>query len=190
MSEPPQPSAAPLDGVPVAAALSEGLQGLLQPMVEKCDTGIQQAVDSQALLSKQIDRVAAELQAFLSVSQARSGRSKCARESTGRGHLLHAPPTDPLCPLIFFGRVLARARACVQLPSFAPHAHRLAEVRRRTAAASGTLQQVQARLSRIEAMADRLQQEELLQGSATPTAAAASSSSPSPSSLPLSGGGG
>ena len=103
--------------VPVATALSDGLLTLLHPMVDKCDTGIQQALESQALLSQQIDRVAAELQAFLSVSQ---------------------------------------------LPSFAPHAHRLAEVRKRTAAASGTLQQVQARLTRVEAMAERLQAEESL----------------------------
>lgn len=110
--------------MPVGAALSDGLLTVLQPLVDKCDTGIQQAVDSQALLSQQIDRVAAELQAFLSVSQ---------------------------------------------LPSFAPYAHRLSEVRRRAATASGTLQQVQARLSRIEAMADRLQQEEQLQRTLPPS---------------------
>ena len=105
------------DGVPVTTALSDGLITLLTPLVGKCNTGIQQALDSQALLSKQIDRVAAELQAFLGASQ---------------------------------------------LPSFAPYSQRLAEVRRRTAVASTTLQQINARLARLEAMAERLQAEESL----------------------------
>ena len=64
-STPPPADAA----VPVATALSDGLLTLLTPMVEKCDTGIQQALDSQALLSQQIDRVAAELQTFLCAGQ-------------------------------------------------------------------------------------------------------------------------
>ena len=133
------------DRVPAAAALSDGLLTVLAPMVDKVDGGIQQAVDSQAMLSQQIDRVAAELQSFLTTSQ---------------------------------------------LPSFAPYAHRLAEVRRRTAVASGTLQQVQARLSRVEAIADQLQAEELH----LLPAGLGSSSSVTPSVIatprpPLSGGG-
>ena len=101
--------------MPVATALSDGLLTMLTPMVDKVDNGIQQAAESQVALSQQIDRVAAELQAFLGASA---------------------------------------------IPSFSPYAQRLAEVRRRTAAASSTLQQVQARLSRLEAVADRLQAEE------------------------------
>ena len=87
--------------MPVATALSDGLLTMLTPMVDKVDNGIQQAAESQVALSRQIDRVAAELQAFLGASA---------------------------------------------IPSFSPYAQRLAEVRRRTAAASSTLQQVQARL--------------------------------------------
>lgn len=100
-----------------AAAFSDGLLSLLTPMVEKCDDSIQQTIDSQVALSQQIDRVASELQSFLSVSQ---------------------------------------------LPSLAPHAHRLSEVRRRVTTANATLSQVQARLTRIEGMADRLQAQEHL----------------------------
>ena len=111
--------------VPVSTAISDGLLTLLTPMIDKCDTGIQQALDSQVLLSQQIDRVATEIQGFLSASQ---------------------------------------------LPSFAPHAHRLADVRRRSAVAMQTLQQVQSRLSRIEAIADKLQAEEVhLQRSPPPS---------------------
>ena len=131
------------DRVPAAAALSDGLLTVLTPMVDKVDVGIQQAVDSQAMLSQQIDRVAAELQSFLTTSQ---------------------------------------------LPSFAPYAHRLAEVRRRTAVASSTLQQVQARLSRVEAIADQLQAEELhlLPAGLATGASSSATATPRP---PLSGGG-
>ena len=45
------------------------------------------------------------------------------------------------------------------LPSFAPHAERLADIRRRVAAADSTMVQVQARLGRIEDMANRLEQD-------------------------------
>ena len=79
--------------MPVATALSDGLLTMLTPMVDKVDNGIQQAAESQVALSRQIDRVAAELQAFLGASA---------------------------------------------IPSFSPYAQRLAEVRRRTAAASST----------------------------------------------------
>ena len=85
-------------------------------MVQRVDAGIQGALDSQAQLGQQIDRVASQLQTFLNASQ---------------------------------------------LPSFAPYAQRLAEVRRRAAAANGTLAQVQARLTRIEAMADQLDDDSL-----------------------------
>ena len=54
--------------IPVADALAEGLMTMLTPMVNKCDDHIQQALDSQAALAQQLDRVAAELQAFLSAS--------------------------------------------------------------------------------------------------------------------------
>ncbi len=50
-------------------ALCESLMGLLAPMVSKCDEGVQAALNSQAVLSAQIDRVALELQRFLSSSQ-------------------------------------------------------------------------------------------------------------------------
>jgi hypothetical protein len=101
--------------IPVANAISQGLLSLVAPLVGKCDEGIQAALDSQAVLSQQIDRVAAEMQGFLSASQ---------------------------------------------LPSFSTHAQRLVEVRRRVAAADATMAQVQARLSRMEQLADRLEQEE------------------------------
>jgi hypothetical protein len=109
--------------VPVASALSESILSLVKPMVEKTDSSIQAAIDSQAQLSQQIDRVASELQTFLSVSQ---------------------------------------------LPSFDAHVKRLSEVRRRTANVSGTLERVQARLTRIEALSSRLQAEESLTLSRTP----------------------
>ena len=108
-------SAASTPALPVATAISEGLQSVLTPMVDKCDDSIRAVLDSQAELSKQIDHVAAELQTFLGASQ---------------------------------------------LPSFSPHAQRLADLRRRVAATSGTMTQVQARLTRIEEMADRLEQEQ------------------------------
>ena len=98
-----------------ADAFSEGLMGLLTPLVHKCDEGVQAALDSQAALSQQIDRVAAELQTFLGSSQ---------------------------------------------IPSFAPHAQKLQSVRRRIAATNGTLQQVQARLARLDRLAERLQARE------------------------------
>ena len=98
-------------------ALSEGILSMVTPMVDKCDDAIQKALDSQADLSQQIDRVAGELQTFLSASQ---------------------------------------------LPSFAPHVERLALVRRRAAAANNALATIQARLSRIEAMADQLGSEQNL----------------------------
>lgn len=40
-----------------ADAFADGLMGLLTPLVHKCDEGVQQALDSQAALSQQIDRV-------------------------------------------------------------------------------------------------------------------------------------
>ena len=94
--------------VPVSTAISDGLLTLLTPMVDKCDTGIQQALDSQVLLSQQIDRVATEIQGFLSASQ---------------------------------------------LPSFAPHAHRLADVRRRSAVAMQTLQRAKAAMVALTVVA-------------------------------------
>lgn len=42
-----------------------------------------------------------------------------------------------------------------QIPSFSPHAQRLADVRKRVATANATLTQVQSRLKRIEALALR-----------------------------------
>ena len=44
-----------------ADAFSEGLMGLLTPLVHKCDEGVQAALDSQAALSQQIDRVTTRL---------------------------------------------------------------------------------------------------------------------------------
>ena len=111
-------SAEPPPAVPVATAISDGLLSVLTPMVGKCDDGIRAVLASQAELSQQIDRVAAELQTFLGASQ---------------------------------------------LPSFAPYAERLADVRRRVAAANQTMTQVDARLTRCEDMADRLEQEEGVQ---------------------------
>ena len=105
----------PAEVVPMSTALADGLLSMLGPMVETCDASIQAAVDSQAKVSQQIDRVAAELQGFLGASA---------------------------------------------LPSFAPYAQRLSEVRRRANAAGSTLAAVQQRLARIEAMADRLSAEE------------------------------
>ena len=113
----------PAQAQPVAAALSDGLLQLVEPMVETCDSSIKQAVDSQAKLSQQLDRVAAELQAFLGASQ---------------------------------------------LPSFAPYAQRLADVRRRANSASSTLALVQQRLTRVEEMAQRLAAEESLTLSRAP----------------------
>lgn len=52
-----------------ASPYSETLKNMLQPMVAKCDDGIQQVLSSQVLLAQQIDKVAAELQGFLSSSQ-------------------------------------------------------------------------------------------------------------------------
>ena len=48
------------------------------------------------------------------------------------------------------------------LPAFEPYAERLSDVRRRASAASSKLAQVQARLARIEQLADRLEAEEQL----------------------------
>lgn len=95
-----------------ADAFSDSLLSLCTPIIARTDDGIQQAINSQAVLSQQIDRVSAELQSFLTASQ---------------------------------------------IPSFSPYAQRLAEVRRRVTAANGTLAQVQARLGRIERLADQLQ---------------------------------
>jgi hypothetical protein len=47
-----------------------------------------------------------------------------------------------------------------QIPSFAPHAQKLQNVRRRIAATNATLQQVQARLTRLDRIAERLQAQE------------------------------
>lgn len=38
-------------------AFTDGMMGLLTPLVHKCDEGVQQALDSQAALSQEIDRV-------------------------------------------------------------------------------------------------------------------------------------
>lgn len=111
----PGAEASTTEAVPVSAALSDGLLSMLGPMVETCDSSIQAAVDSQAKVSQEIDKVAAELQGFLGSSQ---------------------------------------------LPSFAPYAQRLSEVRRRANAASTTLGTVQQRLARVEAMAERLSAEQ------------------------------
>lgn len=122
----PEPSAPPPSAVPDSAsdactleppagALADRLTSTLDPMVAAVDDGIRLALESQAALSQQLDRVAGEIQTFLSVSE---------------------------------------------LPSFSPHAARLADVRKRLGSTSGTLAQVQARLQRIEALADRLQDEE------------------------------
>ena len=61
-SEPSSSSAAATtdESTPAAAdAFSDGLMGLLSPLVQKCDEGVQQALDSQAALSQEIDRVRA-----------------------------------------------------------------------------------------------------------------------------------
>jgi hypothetical protein len=103
------------DAVPAADAISEGLLSLLAPMVGKCDSSIQRTLQSQAVLSQEIDRVALELQAFLAVSA---------------------------------------------LPSFSQHAQRLADIRRRVAHANSTMVAVQARLTRVEELAGRLEREQ------------------------------
>ena len=54
--EPPIGGARAIEGE-AADAFSEGLMGLLTPLVRKCDEGVQAALDSQAALSQQIDRV-------------------------------------------------------------------------------------------------------------------------------------
>ena len=54
--EPPISGARAIEGE-AADAFSEGLMGLLTPLVHKCDEGVQAALDSQAALSQQIDRV-------------------------------------------------------------------------------------------------------------------------------------
>ena len=101
--------------IPVADALSDGLLSLMTPIVSRCDDGIQRTLQSQAVLSQEIDRVASELQTFLSTST---------------------------------------------LPSFAPHAQRLVDIRRRVANANSTMATVQARLTRVEELADRLEREQ------------------------------
>lgn len=103
------------DAIPAADAISEGLLSLLAPMVGKCDSSIQRTLQSQAVLSQEIDRVALELQAFLAVSA---------------------------------------------LPSFSQHAQRLADIRRRVAHANSTMVAVQARLTRMEELAGRLEREQ------------------------------
>ena len=57
-----------------------------------------------------------------------------------------------------------------QVPSFSTHATRVAELHKRVGAASSTLTQVQARLQRLEQLADRLQHEEHLASVRSPTA--------------------
>ena len=106
---------APAADATEASPYADSLSGMLRPMVAKVDDGVQQALNSQAVLAQQIDRVAAELQGFLTASQ---------------------------------------------IPSFSPHAQRLADVRKRVTAANGTLTQVQARLQRIEALAARVDAKE------------------------------
>ena len=54
--EPPISGTQAIEGE-AADAFSEGLMGLLTPLVHKCDEGVQAALDSQAALSQQIDRV-------------------------------------------------------------------------------------------------------------------------------------
>ncbi|KAL1521063.1 hypothetical protein AB1Y20_022618 [Prymnesium parvum] len=48
-----------------------------------------------------------------------------------------------------------------QIPSFSPHAQRLADVRKRVSVANATLSQVQARLKRIEAIAEQVASKEV-----------------------------
>ena len=54
--EPPIIGARAIEGE-AADAFADGLMGLLTPLVHKCDEGVQAALDSQAALSQQIDRV-------------------------------------------------------------------------------------------------------------------------------------
>jgi len=54
---------------PNTDAFKRDLVGLLTPMVARCDEGIQQALNSQAVLSQQLERVATQLQHFLGSSQ-------------------------------------------------------------------------------------------------------------------------
>ena len=54
--QPPIVGARAIEGE-AADAFADGLMGLLTPLVSKCDEGVQQALDSQAALSQQIDRV-------------------------------------------------------------------------------------------------------------------------------------
>ena len=55
--EPSSSGAAATETPPAADAFSDGLMGLLSPLVQKCDEGVQQALDSQAALSQEIDQL-------------------------------------------------------------------------------------------------------------------------------------
>lgn len=102
------------DAVVGGAPYAESLTSMVSPLVVKVDDGVQQALNSQAVLAQQIDRVAGELQSFLTGSQ---------------------------------------------IPSFAPHAQRLQEIRKRVGVANGTLTQVQTRLARIEGQAAQMKRD-------------------------------
>ena len=57
VTDAPATAAAQSSEAEATDAFTDGLMGLLSPLVHKCDEGVQQALDSQAALSEQIDRV-------------------------------------------------------------------------------------------------------------------------------------
>ena len=57
VTDAPATAAAQSSEAEATAAFTDGMMGLLSPLVQKCDEGVQQALDSQAALSQQIDRV-------------------------------------------------------------------------------------------------------------------------------------
>jgi len=143
VTDAPATAAAQSSEAEATDAFTDGLMGLLSPLVHKCDEGVQQALDSQAALSEQIDRV-----------------------RTHSPHML-----QPLSLLQTHPRQNARSSRQVaaelqkflgssQLPSFAPQAQKLQNVRRRVATCNATLQQVKARLARLDQLAERLQAQE------------------------------
>ena len=68
-SAPAAEAGAPAAGAPESSPYADSLSSMLRPMVAKVDDSVQQALNSQAVLAQQIDRVAAELQGFLTASQ-------------------------------------------------------------------------------------------------------------------------
>ena len=149
-----------------ADAFSEGLMGLLTPLVHKCDEGVQAALDSQAALSQQIDRVTTALAPARAPLHTSTHHPNLPPHHTAQRLHPMAPspsPPPPSPPHPLPRQVAAELQTFLgssQIPSFAPHAQKLQTVRRRIAATNGTPQQVQARLARLDRLAERLQARE------------------------------